>query len=381
LTHLNLSWNLIRSPGAKALANALVSNTSLRDLDLGFNLLRSSGAGLLAPALAASRSLEHLSLRRNELGPDGATQLADAIRENKSLRSLNLGLNGIAALGAAKLGDALMQNSSLEHLNLDWNALRQLGLLLLANGLRNRCGLTFLDLSYNKLSHEGTGSLATALKKLALTRQQAHDEARGRALAAFRGTAAAPSCGAPVLALTEGAGRCSTSWPGSAGREPQDPSLQTQHVPARHASKLEAVAPLAPGSNAMPWSGEQALGIAPTYAAAAADDLSDGATAHDDASDSEDAVGCAQMAAGSAAEVEIRQESLPLVILKGNSLGVEGLAAVLSALRPDASGCLDLSDNELGDTGCHLLAQQGESRPLLAILNAFLESCVAVVSD
>jgi hypothetical protein len=102
---------------------------------------------------------------------------------------------------------------------------------------------------------------------------------------------------------------------------------------------------------------------------------------HDDASDSEDAVGCAQMAAGSAAEVEIRQESLPLVILKGNSLGVEGLAAVLSALRPDASGCLDLSDNELGDTGCHLLAQQGESRPLLAILNAFLESCVAVVSD
>lgn len=287
ITHLNLSWNLIRSPGGKALASAISSNSTLRELDLGFNLLRCNGTSTLAPALAASRSLAVLSLRRNELGPDGASQLADGLRDNKSLHTLNVGLNGISPLGAAKLAEALAQNSTLTHLHLDWNALRQSGLMRLTNGLRNKCALVFLDLSHNKLSHEGAGPLAKALKALALARIRSR----------------LSSTAAHSL-------ECSPSE-GEAGKE------------EGHARACDDTGQC-PGQRA-PW-----LDAAPDAAAEAQ---------------------------GRSAQAAI--ESLPLVLIKGNKMGAEGLAGILSVLRADEMGALDLSDNDLRDQGCQLLAQQG----------------------
>ena len=71
-------------------------------------------------------------------------------------------------------------------------------------------------------------------------------------------------------------------------------------------------------------------------------------------------------------------ESLPLVLIKGNKMGAEGLAGILSALRADEMGALDLSDNDLRDQGCQLLAQQGSH--LLASLRCLNLSGNAITS-
>jgi len=162
LVNVNLSWNLIRSGAAEALAVAMTQG-GLTTLDLGFNLIRCSGAAHLASALAECSTLQELSLRRNELAPEGATQLARALFTNTSLLSLDLGLNGIGPAGARLLGSALGRNDTLRHLDLDWNALRQQGIQHLAPGLRVNQGLTHLDLSCNKLLQDGAFALATAL--------------------------------------------------------------------------------------------------------------------------------------------------------------------------------------------------------------------------
>ena len=307
ITHLNLSWNLIRSPGGKALASVLRSNSTLCQLDLGFNLLRCNGTSMLAAALSASRSLLVLSLRRNELGPEGASQLAGALQENKCLHTLNLGLNGISPLGAAKMAQALAQNSTLTHLDLDWNAIRQLGLLLLTNGLRDKCGLVFLDLSHNKLMHQGTGALASALT----------------ALASARLRSSRPS--SSTLSLDYSA----SEWDASKeeGRE---------------------------------WACDRRACDRRACDRRACDRSGQGGTCLDRAADQAQAAWPAQAST----------QSLPLVLIKGNKLGAEGLAGILPGLRADDMGGLDLSDNDLRDQGCRVLAEQGAHLlPWLRCLN------------
>ena len=373
ITHLNLSWNLIRSPGAKALAVAITASTTLRELDLGFNLLRCTGTGLLAPALTASRSLAVLSLRRNELGPEGATQLAGALRGNTSLHTLNLGLNGIATLGAAKIGEALAHNSTLQHLDLDWNALRQLGLLLLTSGLRSKCRLTFLDLSHNKL--EGSRNLASALRALALSRQHAHDAARHAAMASFLDSSPGSNCNA----VCEGAGRLlatrgadpavgahgEMNGHSAANQHDAAPRAAASHASIQALSVHTELGPLPPSLQLPPTvpsltlSHAMVLVAAAGAGAAAAAENGDGIE-HQEVTDYVATSGVGEHSTRDDVSArDVRREFLPVALMRGNNLRCEGLAAMLPALRPDLLGALDLSDNNLGDAGCQLLAHQG----------------------
>jgi Ran GTPase-activating protein (RanGAP) involved in mRNA processing and transport len=393
ITELNLSWNLIRSPGARALAPALAASTTLRELDLGFNLLRCNGAAFLAPAISASPSLRVLSLRRNELGPNGSTHVADALRSNTSLRSLNLGLNGLAALGAAKIGEAIAQNSTLEHMDLDWNALRELGLHVLTSGLRNKCGLTFLDLSHNKLSHESARNLASALKSLALSRQRQREGLDSRracsaaALPCLHATSVQLNCSHPCVdgclvgaahGRGAGSGERGKRFGGGAGSgqgmedggdevlsgrdesKHDDTGTRAQQRACRdlYATDGEGLfrAPYVADA-ASSWSPPTAGVVSVADTAGAVRGTEEVVVWADDAVRSQD--GDVTSSGFDAGLGRVRRESLPLVLVRGNNLRPEGLAMMLPVLRADALRVLDLCDNDLRDRGCHLLARHG----------------------
>uniref|UniRef100_A0A8C8SRS5 NLR family CARD domain containing 3 n=1 Tax=Pelusios castaneus TaxID=367368 RepID=A0A8C8SRS5_9SAUR len=80
--HCSLRGNSIGVAGAKAMANALKVNRSLRVLNLQENSLGMDGAICIATALTGNHGLTYVNLQGNRIGQSGAKVIADAIRTN-----------------------------------------------------------------------------------------------------------------------------------------------------------------------------------------------------------------------------------------------------------------------------------------------------------
>lgn len=103
VTCLDLSKNNICCSGAIALANALLSNSTLERLGLNSNKIACSGAEALAKALQLNGTLAHLDLQGNKIGDSGATEFTEALNKNYTLTYLDLSSNPIGELGAQSL--------------------------------------------------------------------------------------------------------------------------------------------------------------------------------------------------------------------------------------------------------------------------------------
>jgi len=106
------------------LSEALVVNSSLRSLRLCWNALCLADMLQLAGVLRVNRTLTSLSLSGNTMGREsceGARAFAQALVANDSLRTLDLSYCGIEAAGGASLVNALGENSSLRELDLSGN--------------------------------------------------------------------------------------------------------------------------------------------------------------------------------------------------------------------------------------------------------------------
>jgi len=104
----------IGDEGAKAFAEALKVNTTLKALYLGICGIGDDGAAALAEALKVNTTVERLHLCsdrrrcRSRIGDDGAAALAEALRSNTSLMTLYLlDGNGISGQGEQLLRDAV----------------------------------------------------------------------------------------------------------------------------------------------------------------------------------------------------------------------------------------------------------------------------------
>src|SRR3990167_8895979 len=81
-TTLSFYYVFIGDEGAKALAKALQTNTSLTRLNLNLNNISDEGAKALANALQTNTSLTTLDLRWNDIGAESVTALANALQHN-----------------------------------------------------------------------------------------------------------------------------------------------------------------------------------------------------------------------------------------------------------------------------------------------------------
>lgn len=89
LTYLDLSCNRITRDGVKELAKVLKLNTPIQTLDLGYNRLEDDGAMHIAEALAnLNTNLKCLVIVSNKIGSPGLCAIADAMKTNFSLRNV-----------------------------------------------------------------------------------------------------------------------------------------------------------------------------------------------------------------------------------------------------------------------------------------------------
>ena len=186
-----MSHHGLGSNGTKAIAIALVNNTTVLKLNLADNALEAEGALHIANMLRENIFITTLDLSENKLGTSGAKCLGDMLHINVNLREIylagnsftdkdieyfaevmkefrlthfDLSRNSIGEKGGLLLGPAIAANESLEYLNLSWNNIRRKGAIAVANGLKNNVMLKHLDLSWNGFGDEGAVAVGEALR-------------------------------------------------------------------------------------------------------------------------------------------------------------------------------------------------------------------------
>ena len=175
LRELHLCDPNIGVPGVAALAEALKTNTTLAQLHLvgavtempillrGI-LIGAEGAAALAEVLKVNTTLKKVYLRSDNIGATGAAAIAEAITSNTTLTELLLPDNNINDAGAVALAEALKTNTTLTDLYLNNNCIGSSGAVALAEALNSNTALTQLYLNNNNVGAAGAAALAQSLK-------------------------------------------------------------------------------------------------------------------------------------------------------------------------------------------------------------------------
>jgi Ran GTPase-activating protein (RanGAP) involved in mRNA processing and transport len=128
----------------------------LEELNLGVNFIGCNGAKLLAAALQTNTSLKSLQLAHNFIGPDATGIVLRALLNGCcGIKSLDLTDNDLDATNGAIIGDLLRKNAALTELVLNENGLGDEGVQKIAAGLAENTILQRLSLTYNNISTQG----------------------------------------------------------------------------------------------------------------------------------------------------------------------------------------------------------------------------------
>lgn len=166
----------ITDAGGVAIANALLTNTALRELWLFNNEIGDVGGKAFGAALRANASLTTLCLNEDRVGDDGAKAIGEALRSSASLAELGLGRNQVGDVGAAAIGEALAFNDSVIALSLNHNHIGDAGAASIGAALRNNASLKILRLSHNAIGNPGAEAMQAAIAHNSTLRTVSFDE-------------------------------------------------------------------------------------------------------------------------------------------------------------------------------------------------------------
>ncbi|XP_058148976.1 leucine-rich repeat-containing protein 74A [Dasypus novemcinctus] len=191
--NMNLNHHGLGPKGTKAIAIALVSNTTISSLELEDNCIMEEGILSLVEMLQENYYLQEMNISGNNLGLEGARIISEFLRRNTSslwnlqlsgnnfkedsaelfcqalssnyrIKKLDLSHNQFSDKGGEQLGQMLALNVGLQVLDLSWNHFHIQGTVALCNGLRTNVTLQKLDLSMNGLGNEGALALGEVLR-------------------------------------------------------------------------------------------------------------------------------------------------------------------------------------------------------------------------
>ncbi|KAJ1078579.1 hypothetical protein K5549_000761 [Capra hircus] len=191
--YVNLNHHGLGPKGTKAIAIALVSNTTVLTLELADNCIMKEGILSLVEMLQENYYLQEMNVSDNDLGLEGARILSEFLQNNTSsllslqlagnnfkeesaelfcqalsnnyrIKSLDLSHNQFCHKAGEYLGQMLAINVGLQSLDLSWNHLYIRGVVALCNGLRSNVSLKKLDLSMNSFGNEGAAALGEVLR-------------------------------------------------------------------------------------------------------------------------------------------------------------------------------------------------------------------------
>ncbi|XP_060476338.2 leucine-rich repeat-containing protein 74A isoform X13 [Panthera onca] len=192
-SYMNLNHHGLGPSGTKAIAIALVSNTSVVTLELADNCIMEEGTLSLVQMLQENYYLQDLNISNNDLGLKGASTISEFLQRNTSsllnlqlsgnnfkdeaaelfcqafsanyrIKTLDLSHNEFSDKGGEHLGQMLALNIGLQSLDLSWNHFYTRGAVALCNGLRTNVTLQKLDLSMNGFGNEGATALGEVLR-------------------------------------------------------------------------------------------------------------------------------------------------------------------------------------------------------------------------
>ncbi|KAH0620474.1 hypothetical protein JD844_020982 [Phrynosoma platyrhinos] len=179
---MNLNHHGLGPKGTKAIAIALVSNTTITHLELEDNWILGEGTTYLVQMLRENCYIQEmvnyrvieLDLSHNKFAEKGGEQLGQMLGNfaNGTLKILNLAWNGFGNEGALALGEALKVNMVLTELDISNNHINNEGTVKLCKGLELNGSLRILKMSHNPMTVEGAIALVTAVRKNSKSRME-----------------------------------------------------------------------------------------------------------------------------------------------------------------------------------------------------------------
>ncbi|XP_056666607.1 leucine-rich repeat-containing protein 74A isoform X2 [Monodelphis domestica] len=164
-TYMNLNHHGLGPKGTKAIAVALVSNTTITRLELEDNWILEDGALSLMQMLHENYYIQELNVSGNHLDSKGAKIITDFLTENtSSLWSIQLAGNDFKDDTAPMFCNALTANYRIKVLDLSHNFFSEKGGEQLGQMLAFNEGLQTLDLSWNQLHLKGAVALSNSLR-------------------------------------------------------------------------------------------------------------------------------------------------------------------------------------------------------------------------
>jgi len=125
LSEIYLGKHRMRDEGVRQLVSFLVENKTLRLLDLRCNEIGVAGAQHLGTLLKDDCQLALMNLSSNRIGEEdnveGARAIADALLSNRMLRYLSVDCNSLCGEALGFMADAIANNSTLESVALFHN--------------------------------------------------------------------------------------------------------------------------------------------------------------------------------------------------------------------------------------------------------------------
>ncbi|ETE63493.1 hypothetical protein L345_10747, partial [Ophiophagus hannah] len=171
---MNLNHHGLGPKGTKAIAIALVSNTTITHLELEDNWILAEGTTYLVQMLRENCYIQEMNISHNHLNKDGAEAICRMFYHNISnIRSIRLAGNDFRDEAAPYFSESLIANYRVIELDLSYNEFAEKGgelfgqvlvgsffsFFLKANGT-----LKILNLSWNGFGNEGAFALGEALK-------------------------------------------------------------------------------------------------------------------------------------------------------------------------------------------------------------------------
>ncbi|KAM9061283.1 leucine-rich repeat-containing protein 74A isoform X2 [Sarcophilus harrisii] len=165
IQELNVSHNHLGSGGAKIITDFLLENTSsLWSIQLAGNNFKDDTAEMFRNALVSNYRIKELDLSHNSFSEKGGEQLGYMLVLNEGLQTLNLGWNQLHSRGAVAVCYSLRVNVTLKTLDLSWNGFGNEGAQVLGEVLKINSTLSYLDISSNHLNNDGANSLSNGLE-------------------------------------------------------------------------------------------------------------------------------------------------------------------------------------------------------------------------
>ncbi|KXJ29878.1 Leucine-rich repeat-containing protein 74A [Exaiptasia diaphana] len=155
ITSLDLHDNALEPDGGTYIADMLKENCFVQELDISSNNIGNKGCQAICEMLQVNTNLQKLDLSDNKLTDKESQYIADAMRGNEKLLWLDLSNNRFSENSGENLGLGIVSNDSLEYLNLSWNHIRKKGAIQISHGIRRKTRLAPLCRSFlsNSLLH------------------------------------------------------------------------------------------------------------------------------------------------------------------------------------------------------------------------------------